>query len=79
MPKAVSLCRILVAAAVLATAACGGSPTGARDPAMRPSFDTGFGFGSGNRGRNDSTATTTAAAPSGSTAARGGVTLGSGS
>lgn len=58
MPKAVSLCRSLAAVTVLAMAACGESPTGAGNPAMRPSFDTGFGFGSGNRAQNDSTATT---------------------
>ena len=68
MPKAVSLCRILVAATVLATAACDESPTGVRNPAMRPSFDTGFGFGSGNRAQNDSSTTTEAVASADATA-----------
>lgn len=68
MPNAVSLCRILAAATILATAACSESPTGARNPAMRPSFDTGFGFGSGNRTQNDSTATTEAVTSADATA-----------
>ena len=74
MPNAVSLCRILAAATILATAACSESPTGARNPAMRPSFDTGFGFGSGNRAQNVSTAMTESTTTTPTTAATGGAT-----
>jgi hypothetical protein len=55
--------RAFLAGAILALAACGGSPTDVQSPSLQPSYN-GFGFGSGNRTGSDSTAVTTEAAAS---------------
>lgn len=74
--------RTGVAVALALTAvsgACSGeSPTGFKPPST-PHMDGGVTLGSGSRTTSGSTDNTTTAADSGSTAARGGVTLGSGS
>ena len=62
------------------TGACSGeNPAGAAAAPSDPRLDGGVTLGSGSRTSSGSTENTTTAADSGSTAARGGATLGSGS